>query len=426
MSLLATIAADEAPAMIRGGHVLSRSGLADRVRQMRGTLADAGVDALMVCSDDSTLVLVALEAACQLGIGVTVAHTSLNASQLADFEQQQHIGALVDDSGIHLRAGRGGACGIHLMTSGSTGTPKIVTHSVQSLLARVRAASSTGERWLLTYQPTGFAGLQVTLSSILGGGTLVVPLERTPQGFLRAAREAGVTHISGTPTFWRSMMMLVQPGELSLQQVTLGGEGVDQATLDRLRRMFPAARITHTYASTEAGVVVVVHDGKAGFPAEWLESAPGRAELRIRDGYLHVRSPSLMKAYSNVEPQPLDADGWLVTSDRCEIADDRVRILGRDDAMINVAGSKVYPPSVEALLLALPEVAEARVYGVPSPIAGALVAADVVLATGVERAQARSAIMDACRRELAPYQVPRSLKFVDAIGTAPSGKRILQ
>jgi len=39
----------------------------------------------------------------------------------------------------------------------------------------------------------------------------------------------------------------------ALRQITLGGEIADQAVLDALARRFPGARITHVYASTEAG-----------------------------------------------------------------------------------------------------------------------------------------------------------------------------
>jgi acyl-coenzyme A synthetase/AMP-(fatty) acid ligase len=68
-------------------------------------------------------------------------------------------------------------------------------------------------------------------------------------------------------------------------------------------------------------------------------------------------------------------------------------------------------------------VLEAHVYGVANPIAGQLVAADVVLDPGVDAAAARSAILAACRENLAQYQVPRALKVVDAIAVRESGKK---
>jgi hypothetical protein len=48
---------------------------------------------------------------------------------------------------------------------------------------------------------------------------------------------------------------MVRSRDIPLKQITIGGEAVDQVTLDMLRGVFPAARITHIYASTEAGAL---------------------------------------------------------------------------------------------------------------------------------------------------------------------------
>jgi acyl-coenzyme A synthetase/AMP-(fatty) acid ligase len=125
-----------------------------------------------------------------------------------------------------------------------------------------------------------------------------------------------------------------------------------------------------------------------------------------------------------MRPKPLSLeDGWLRTADRAVIQGGRVRILGRQDSTINVGGSKVYPLAVETILLGLPEVAEARVFGVPNPISGFLVGAEVVLAAGVDPETARPKILAACREQLAGYQVPRVFKIVDSIAVHASGKK---
>jgi acyl-coenzyme A synthetase/AMP-(fatty) acid ligase len=98
-------------------------------------------------------------------------------------------------------------------------------------------------------------------------------------------------------------------------------------------------------------------------------------------------------------------------------------LLGRQDATINVGGSKVYPLAVETFLLGVPGVSEARVFGVANPITGFLVAADVVLAPGEVPDEARPRILTACRENLATYQVPRVMKFVSAIDVHESGKK---
>lgn len=434
MASLALEADDGTTAVITGKVARSRGDIRKLSEALELSIRELGAASAITVTDDPFRLLAALDMASRSGTGLYIAHTSLTSEQIGALVEASGIRARIDDNGISATGIETPASfrpgSIHLMTSGTSGAPKIAEHSLETLLQRINAgrirSSQAGGRWLLTFQPSGFAGLQVQLSAICSGGLVVVPAERTPAGFRDAAVSARVTHVSATPTFWRSLLMLLRPGELDLQQVTLGGEGADQVTLDRLRSLFPATRVTHTYASTEAGVVFAVHDGQAGFPAEWLEKCPQGVELRIRDGYLQIRSPALMRRYASGHDQPLQDDGWLATRDRCEIEAGRVRILGRDDAMINVAGSKVYPAAVEAVLLAMPQVSEARVYGVPNPIAGALVAADVVLKPGHDPAAAKAAISAACRVQLAGYQQPRMLRVVEQIDVMASGKKAIR
>jgi hypothetical protein len=101
------------------------------------------------------------------------------------------------------------------------------------------------------------------------------------------------THVSGKPTFWRGFLLALgaRAGEVPLACATLGGEAVDQGTLDRIAHAFPGVAIGHIYAATEAGALFAVRDGKAGFPADWLESGVDGVTLRIVDGMFEVSSP---------------------------------------------------------------------------------------------------------------------------------------
>lgn len=419
----------EAPLLIAGGQVYSRGDLLAFSDAIAGKLEAGGHKALLVQSDRTMDLLAALDATDRLGVNLFIAHTTVEATIVDDVVAEQSVGAVLRDGHV-LEVDAPGAAvdhGVYMMTSGTTGRPKLVLHTLDSLLARARRAAggdqTAGERWLLTYQPTGFAGIQVQLTAAMMHGVIVAPAERTPAGFRSAAIDNRVTHISATPTFWRALLMMVRPGDLILRQITLGGEAADQVTLDRLRQTFPEARVTHTYASTEAGVVYAVHDGREGFPTAWLEDTSRPVQLRVRDGRLEVLSGSAMRGYVGVDNQPLQTDGWLTTSDRVEIREDRVIVIGRDDATINVAGAKVYPLEVERVLLGLPGIAEAKVYGMPNPISGALVAAEVVLAAGNDQSAVRTAIAEACRVELAQYKRPRIIKFVESIATSASGKK---
>lgn len=427
---LGLIETDEAPIAVRGDAVASRAALKRLSDDLIARLGAHGAKRALVCSDDPLDLLRAIDASSRAGIDLFIAHTSLPAQHVDEIAAEFAVGYRIGAEDQPLKPGAFGdapAARVFMMTSGTTGKPKIAAHTLDSLLARARAGlgkdGADQGKWLLTYQPTGFAGIQVILTAALTGGLIVSPAQRTPAGFYEAAKRWEVTQISGTPTFWRSFLMAAPAGAMSLRQVTLGGEAADQATLNRVKSAFPDARVTHTYASTEAGVVFAVHDGMEGFPAAWLDAPRPGAQLRVRDGFLQIKTQNAMRGYITENAQPLMEDGWLATADRCEVRGERAIILGRDDSTINVGGSKVYPLAIEQFLLAQPGVVEARVHGVPNPISGFLVGADVVLEQGVDAGEARPRILAACRENLAGYQVPRVFKIVDAIEVRASGKK---
>ncbi|WP_434623009.1 AMP-binding protein [Azospirillum sp. B2RO_4] len=307
---------------------------------------------------------------------------------------------------------------VSLESSGTTGTPKRLRHDFARLRGRLRGVAEEGARWLLTYDPGAFAGLQVMLTAAAAGAVLVaVPNSGrvTIAALAQAARQHAVTHVSGTPSFWRAFLMALGNQELPLAAVTLGGEAADQPLLDRLAERFPHARLRHIYASTEAGALFAVADGRAGFPAAWLDHAPDGLELRIADGVLEVRSP-------RAAPGAVDADGWLSTGDLVERRDDRVLFAGRLDGLVNVGGVKVSPEAVERRLLAVDGVADAAVVAVPSPITGHLLTATIVPVPGAGEAALRASLR-AATADLPPAARPRALTFADHIPLSAAGKK---
>ncbi|AWB07415.1 long-chain fatty acid--CoA ligase (plasmid) [Azospirillum humicireducens] len=316
--------------------------------------------------------------------------------------------------------GQGQGFSVTLESSGTTGTPKRLRHEFDRLRGRLRGVEEEGARWLLTYDPGAFAGLQVMLTAAAAGAQLVaVPGGASGgggiAGLAEAARRHAVTHVSGTPSFWRAFLMALGDAGLPLRAVTLGGEAADQPLLDRLAERFPGARLRHIYASTEAGALFAVADGRAGFPAAWLDDAPDGLSLRIVDGVLEVRSP-------RAAPGIADADGWLSTGDLVERQGDRLLFAGRLDGLVNVGGVKVSPEAVERLLLAVGGVAEAAVSALPSPITGHLLTATIVPAAGSDLEVLRVALR-AATADLPPAARPRALTFADHIPLSAAGKK---
>ncbi len=333
-----------------------------------------------------------------------------------------------------------------LTTSGTTGLPKIISHTLTGLAHKIRPMppEKASPVWGHMIDPTRFSGLLLVLQALIGGGRLILADSTAALGAQLAALAAGgVTHLTGAPTLWRRILM--QPGHqaLALAQVTLVGEIADEGTLRALAVAWPAARISHIYGSTEAGQGFSVSDGRAGFPAAWLAAGPGGLTLDIRDGVLWLQPPEQARdaphtgtgagtapgtgphtgSRTGIEA---DAAGFIRTGDLVEVQGDlqggRVIFLGRESGLINVAGVKVWPEVVEAVIKAVPGVGLVQVSARKSPVTGALVLAEVQASDGVDTAALRLAILAACRAALPREAVPATLRFVAALPSNAAGK----
>ena len=257
-------------------------------------------------------------------------------------------------------------------------------------------------------------------------GTLVIPQSGdTADDVAKLAAQFAVDFASATPSYWRWLVTFASDEvlqQMTLKQITLGGEAVDQATLNVLRAKFPETRVVHIYATTELGRCFSVTDGLSGFPSKFLGavSADG-VEMTVDDGELVVRSANAMKGYDQVQGES-PQESWFRTGDLVHIEGDRVHFVGRKTDMINVGGNKVYPLEVESVVRAVDGVADARVYGQESSMLGQLVKCDVVLADGFDKATVEAQIRKQCLADLTSYQLPRFIDFVEDIPKTAAGK----
>ncbi|HEY2214731.1 MAG TPA: class I adenylate-forming enzyme family protein [Acidimicrobiales bacterium] len=307
-----------------------------------------------------------------------------------------------------------------VLTTGTTARPKAARHDWARLMAPAqRRATEADQRWLLAFNLNQFAGLQVLLHVLASGATLVVPDSIQPRDALAAMLEHDVTHLSATPTFWRFLVALLDNPEAdrpTLRQATLGGEAASAHLLDEVHRLFPDAKVSHIYASTEVGSGVSVTDGLQGLPVSVLErSDESDVQFRIVEGQLEARSQVGMSSYYGVDADGGDDDdGWLPTGDLVEIVDGRICFVGRSTETINVGGVKVHPLSIENVVSAVPGVQLVHAYAKANPVSGQIVSVDVVPMPAVDTDELEDAIRAACE-VLAPAAQPRRVRFVEQL-----------
>src|ERR1700761_6866743 len=308
-----------------------------------------------------------------------------------------------------------------MLTSGTSGVPKIAAHTLEALTGAILAdgpSRSSAAVWATFYDIRRYGGLQIFLRAIVGGGSMVLssPHEALADHVARL-QARGVTHISGTPSHWRKLLMSGSASQFSPRYVRLSGEIADQAVLDGLSAAFPAASIGHAYASTEAGVGFAVNDGREGFPADIVGVDRDGVEMKVEDGSLRIRSRRTAHAYIGRNAAELiDADGFVDTGDMVELRGDRYHFVGRRGGIINIGGLKVHPEEIEAVVNRQDGVRMSRVKSRRSPITGGIVVADVVLADGCDLRRSddvKARILADCRASLAPHKVPAMIKFVE-------------
>ena len=233
--------------------------------------------------------------------------------------------------------------------------------------------------WGLLYDISRYAGFQVLFQSLLGGGTLVSPKTEIPlYQKIKEFCDFSVTHISASPTLWRKILMTSSAKELNLKQIVLGGEAADQKILNILNKTFLTTKITHVFASTEAGVAFSTSDLKAGFPISFLKEKNFPIDIKIKSKRLYIRSKGSAPNYVNSKTVK-DSQSWVDTGDLIEIHEDRFFIMGRANGIINVGGDKVMPEKIRNILLSSEIVQDVFIYGKKNPFTGNIVLADVEL-----------------------------------------------
>jgi acetyl-CoA synthetase len=118
------------------------------------------------------------------------------------------------------------------------------------------------------------------------------------------------------------------------------------------------------------------------------------------------------------------SDSWCRTGDMAVMdADGYLWYQGRSDDVFKAAGYRIGPGEIENCLVKHPAVANAAVVPKPDVQRGAVVKAYVVLAPGFKgSAQLTRELQEHVRGQLAPYEYPKEIEFIDALPMTTTGK----
>ncbi len=360
-----------------------------------------------------------------------------------------------------------------LFTSGSTGLPKGLVAPFSSRDARIAAQASCFD-----YGPDDRVGLNLPASFGAARTLFHAPLWGAPLHLLdpgvggravgRWLDEQGITVAMLSPHLLREIIAafeLAAPGrsrtsgpsgaprpaptergaEPALPRLRLVAPAADKVTgedVEAVRRVLnPDAEVVCVYGSSEAGPTSALHVRPGGLVpggalpvgrpvagVEWWIDSPdetGAGAIVVRtacaaSGYWN--DPGLTQAVFRPDPDPRRAAAGgkvVVTGDLGRLVDGDMVLLGRRDSVVKIRGYTVDLSEVEQRLLALDEVAEARV-GVDELRPGRvrIVAHVVPSRPGVT--------VSRLRRELSAwlprYMLPGRVVFCDAFPRNDRGK----
>jgi o-succinylbenzoate---CoA ligase len=320
-------------------------------------------------------------------------------------------------------------------TSGSTGTPRLVELSRRAIVASARASAQNlgweaADRWLLCLPLAHTGGLSIVTRCLLARQSVLL-FEPGPSGVLARIDELArvaesATLMSLVPSVLAALLDAGFEPRAGLRAVLVGGAGCSPALAERAHEA--GVPLLTSYGLTETASQVVTRRYAERFEPLAVRQGvvssghplPG-VELRLTDGALAIRAPSLFSGYLGEAAASLDADGFLLTNDQAELgADGELYVRGRLDDVIVSGGENIDPLEVEAALCSLPAVKAACVFGTASPRFGQVVTAVLVVSDARLGEPAHLAQLLADR--LARHKLPRLLHITQSLPLTLSGK----
>lgn len=325
-------------------------------------------------------------------------------------------------------------------TSGTTGPPKpvplrhtTVLDLIDRLLSKLRGAKSGAAKANRSPMPnlvplslSLWAGIYQVLFAFRAGAGVVLMDRFSPADFAALVKRHQLRSTVLPPA---ALTMVLHDGSVTdlspLKIVRSITAPLSPVQAGRFRDKFGVI-VLNSYGQTELGGEVV--GWSAADAREWGETKLGSVgrplsgiDVTIADDEVMVRTPTT--AARKIDPAFLDRltdEGWFHTGDLGWFDDDGFLWLdGRVSDMINRGGLKVFPGTVEDVILAADGVREAAVVGVPDERLGEVPWAFVVRDS---ESVSEDGLMAWCRERLTPYRVPVRVVFIDQLPRNDVGK----
>src|SRR5262252_5555126 len=332
-------------------------------------------------------------------------------------------------------------------TGGTTGVSKGAALSHRNLVANTEQfkafipdALRPGQEVVVTALPLyHIFALMVNFISCysIGAENWLVPNPRDMNSFVEILGKARPTIFTGVNTLFGGLLMhpRIAEADFSGLRVAIGGGAAVLPTTSAKWKAITGKDILEGYGLSETSPVLTLNpmtcEGFSEtvglpFPSTDIKllNADDKEAALGEPGEICARGPQVMKGYwqkPEANAAAFTADGYFRTGD-IGVFDEKgfLRIVDRKKDMIIVSGFNVYPNEVEAVAAACTGVAECACVGRPDEKTGEAVRLFVTQARGATLTETE--VIAHCRRELAPYKVPREVRFLEALPKSNVGK----
>jgi long-chain acyl-CoA synthetase len=271
---------------------------------------------------------------------------------------------------------------------------------------------------------------------IINGSKMVLIDHWRPDVVLKAIEDEKIPFFGAVPTMFALMLSLdLSRYDLSsIELLITAGEKLNPEMLKRMQTL--CEKIAVGYGSTEtAGFatfslpeddVLKFAEGYVGVPFEDVEikivDDSGKEVGEGEVGEILVRGPMVSKGYFN-QPEETEKgfiDGFWVSGDLGYLKGRELYIIGRKKEVIRVGSYTVLPAEVEEVVMRNEKIAAVAAVGIPHEIYGEVVWVVAVPKPG--ESVSEEEIIEACKKELADFKVPRKVLIRDAIPMTRLGK----
>ena len=329
-------------------------------------------------------------------------------------------------------------------TSGTTGRPKGAVQTHRSVFTNIALTATMHARAcddiVVTALPAPHVYGNVVINSIFLVGGTVVLLERfDPDLVLDTIARRSATMFEGVPAMYSMIEASPNWGAANLSSLrisTVGGQTIATTVIEEWERR-SGAPLLELWGMTEISGMGSTHPahtrnvhGSIGvsIPGVGLRvcrlDAPTSEASPGEPGELQVRGSIVMREYFANPQATADAftdDGWLLTGDIATVDEHGYfRVVDRRKDMILTGGYNVYPAEIERVIASCPGVALVAVGGAAHDTMGEVANAYVILKDGATLSEQE--LIAHCSERLAPYKVPRQVRFVSDLPKTSTGK----